>query len=132
MQNANCLFEVFLMMGQSRGLLAPPPKLLCVLLTSEYESRNTHDILIILLLGTCWGHFENPLESLRLNLMGILCELFGNLVGTLWKHQHFKKIKTFRNHWVQSQSDEPTVLKDSRIAILFVVIFIFSYKGFLG
>ncbi len=34
-------------------------------------------------LGTCWGHFENPLESLGLNLMGILCELFGNLVGTL-------------------------------------------------
>jgi hypothetical protein len=102
-----------------------------VFLTSEYESHNTHDILIILLLGTCWGHFENPLESLGLNLMGILCELFGNL-------EHFgntnisKKIKTFRNHWVQSQSNEPTMMKDSRIAIIFVVIFIFSYKGLLG
>jgi len=30
------------------------------------------------------------------------------------------------NIWVQSQSNEPTMTKDSRIAILFVVIFILS------
>lgn len=64
-----------------------------MLLTSEYESCDTHDIFIILLLGTCWGHLENPLESLGLNLMGILCELFGNLVGTLWEHQIPKQPK---------------------------------------
>jgi hypothetical protein len=62
-----------------------------VFLTSEYESCNTHDILIIFLLGTCWEDFENPLESLLLNLMGILFELFGNLVGTIWEYQISKK-----------------------------------------
>jgi hypothetical protein len=33
--------------------------------------------------------------------------------------------------WVRSQSNEPTVMKDSRTAVLFMVIFIFSYRGLL-